>query len=121
MTSRSTCEAEILAAKLCAQEGLFVMTILEEIGLSPELHLSVDSVSALKVMESELQEAIREHRLRVFYVSGELNVADVLTKALPHEWFEHLADVLGVRGPNASSTACQRKLQLHEQWINAIA
>ena len=93
---------------------------LEEIGLHAELHLFTDSASALKVTarrgagrmrhlkvrELWLQEAVREHRLKVFYVPGQSKVADVLTKALPRERFEHLADVLGVRGP--SSIARQR-------------
>ena len=45
-------------------------------------------------------------------------MADVLTKALPRERFEHLADVLGVCGPN--NTARQRENRSGKQWISAI-
>jgi hypothetical protein len=72
----------------------------------------------LRVKELWLQEAVRECRLKVFYVPGQSNVADLLTKALPRERFEHLADVLGVRGPD--STARQRGSQAPIQMIGAI-
>jgi hypothetical protein len=63
----------------------------------------------LRAKELWLQEAVREHRLKVFYVPGQVNLADVFTKALPRERFEYLTDVLGVRGPG--STARQRGKQ----------
>ena len=130
--SQSSCEAELLAANLCAREGLFVATILEEIGLRSELHVFTDSASALKVTarrgagrmrhlrvkELWLQEAVRERRLKVFYVPGQSNVADVLIKALPRERFEHLAEVLGMRGPG--HTTHQRECQSGKQWISAV-
>jgi hypothetical protein len=113
--SQSSCEAELLAANLTAREGLFVKSIIEEIGIRPELHLFTDSASALKVTarrgagrmrhlhvkELWIQEAVRDHRLKVFYVPGQANIADVLTKPLPRERFEHLTDILGVRGPSS--------------------
>jgi hypothetical protein len=109
-----------------------VTTILEEVGLHPVLHLFTDSASALKVTarrgagrmrhlrvkELWLQEAVRECRLKVFYVPGQSNVADVLTKALPRERLEHLTDVLGVCGPD--STARQRASQAPIQMVGAI-
>jgi hypothetical protein len=115
--SQSSCESELLAANLAAREGLFVTTILEEVGLHPELHLFTDSASALKVTarrgagrmrhlrvkELWLQEAVREHRLKVFYVPGQMNVADAFTKALPRERFEYLTNVLGVRDPDSTA------------------
>ena len=102
-------QCELLAADLCAKEGFFVASILEEIGLCPEVHLLTDYGETLDfkcqpgARELWIQEAVREHRLQVFYVPGQINVADALTKALPRERFEQLMNVLGVRG--SSSTA----------------
>ena len=98
-------DAKLLAADLCAREGFFVASILEEVGLRPEVHLLTDRAGTLEstmcqpgVRELWIQEAVREHRLEVFYVPGQINVADALTKALPRERFEQLMSVLGVRG-----------------------
>ena len=103
--SQSSSDAKLLAADLCAREGFFVASILEEVGLRPEVHLLTDRAGTLEstmcqpgVRELWIQEAVREHRLEVFYVPGQINVADALTKALPRERFEQLMSVLGVRG-----------------------
>ena len=86
----------------------FVASILEEVGLRPEVHLLTDRAGTLEstmcqpgVRELWNQEAVREHRLEVFYVPGQINVADALTKALPRERFEQLMSVLGVRGSSS--------------------
>ena len=104
-------EAEFVAANLCAREGLFVTTILEEIDLQSELYLFTDSASTFgsrarlgaeqaqdpEVRARYLLDELRERRLEVFPVPGPQNVADVFVRAVPRERFERLVDVLGVR------------------------
>ena len=116
MISQSNHEVEFVMANLCAREGLFVMSILEEIGLYPSYTCSrtapmysegqrvfVQNRRTIPKKEFWFPEMVRDYGLSVISVPDQLNVADVFVKALPRERFEQCMNVLGMRG--SSSTA----------------
>ena len=122
--ARSEHEADLRAANLCAEEGLFVMSILEEIGLYPSYTCSrttavrtetIDATTRTTFLREQcaeaqerrtipkkqfwLSELAREQRPEVLSMPNQLNVADVFVRALPQERFEWCMNVLGIRDP----------------------
>ena len=53
-------------------------------------------VRHLAIKELWLQEEVKQKRLKITYVSTDLNVSDMFTKSLPKPRFEALRDRLGV-------------------------
>ena len=101
--AQSTCEAELVAMNAVACELMGLKSLCEELGLQPETMLGSDSSSAvaltsrvgpgrLRHIETRklwLQQQVEKKAIAITHVSGEQNVADLLTKALPgprHRW-----------------------------------
>lgn len=102
--SRSTTEAEYIAASTAAQEIMWLRTILKELQVisSEPTNLFVDNQSAIRLMKNSehhkltkhidikyhyIRECVENHNIVVKYVSSEKQLADFLTKALTREKF----------------------------------
>ena len=108
--AQSSCEAEILASNAGAVEGMFVVNLLEEIGISTVLELCTDSSSGLMTLcrrgpgrmrhlrtkELWLQEEIRQGNVRIQKIASLENYADLFTKLLGGKEFRRQAMRLGL-------------------------
>ena len=108
--AQSSCEAEILASNAGAVEGLFVVHLLEEIGISTTLELYTDSSSGLATLcrrgpgrmrhlhakDLWLQEEIRQNNLQIHKIASLENFADLFTKQLTGKEFRRQALRLGL-------------------------
>ena len=106
----STCEAELAATAVGAQEGLFVQSFLKELKCDLPLKLYTDSSSAqavtmrrglgrpkhLGTRRTWLQDACREKRMEARKVDGLSNVADLMTKAVNNTRLAVLTDPVGL-------------------------
>ena len=97
MIALCTAEAELMGLNTAAAESIFVRNILEDMGfVDVPIHIYGDSSAALGAINREgagkmkhihvrqlwLQQMLREKRLKVFKISTEENVADLMTKHL---------------------------------------
>ena len=94
--SLSSAEAELYAAVHCASEALGVQSILKDLGKDAAVGFGMDASAALALINREglgkarhvetqwlwIQKAVREGRLQVSKIHGELNPADLMTKPL---------------------------------------
>lgn len=106
----SSCESELLAVCLGAQEALLVANLFKELELSPQVNIHSDSRSALDWLNKKgvgrlkhielrqmwVQEAVMQERLRMIFVQGADNPADLLTKVLPGPRLRRLAQQVGM-------------------------
>ena len=106
----SSCESELLAMCLGAQEGFLVVSLMEELGLKPEMTLHSDSQAAIdwlgkkgmgrlkhiELRQMWIQEAVRSGRMKVQFERGSDNVADLLTKVMPGLRMRNLAKKFGI-------------------------
>ena len=107
----STCEAELVAASMCAASVCYLRLLLEEIGYEQRepTRIFVDNVAAKFVSCDPVQSAALKHVKRrqffsremqelgevsVVWIASKLNVADAFTKCLPHSHFEFLISAL---------------------------
>ncbi len=110
MVTLSTCESELVAMGVAAQEGRFVANLLGEMGISVRLKLYSDSSAAravvarrgvgrlkhLEVRQLWLQDAMRNDELTVSSIPSAENTADLFTKAFPRVRHEALAQAIGL-------------------------
>ena len=110
----SSCESELLAVGVGAQEGKHVQSILQELGIVTKLKIYCDSSSArqligrrgvgrlkhMEVREFWLQDEARAGRLEIRAVSSLNNLADLLTKAFARARFESLCELIGLQYDN---------------------
>ncbi|CAI7829835.1 unnamed protein product [Closterium sp. NIES-53] len=112
-TSPSSCEAEIYAGAIAAQELrwlTYLLTILGEQPRSPPV-LYVDNKAMIALCQEHRQEHITKHialryflarelqqggQLRLAYVATRASIADVFTKALPPYDHQRFSTVLGL-------------------------
>jgi hypothetical protein len=108
----STCEAELYAGTAAAQEALWLMQLLEELGVPRQLPvLWCDNESTLALTKDPMYSARCKHIAARYFFIRELtergllvpqhiasrdNVADVFTKALPICDHERHSDALGL-------------------------
>ena len=110
VVTQSSCEAELIALTSGATEAKLIQSVLEELGMKVKIRIQSDSSSAvmvtakrglgllrhIQVRQLWLQEETRAGRITVEHVTGETNVADLLTKALPTARFYYLAELMGM-------------------------
>ena len=107
----STCEAEYVAMYKCRQDILFIRNVLKSIGVIVEQksRLFCDNRAALIIAEANvnhdrtkhidikyhaIRDDIRKEIIKVEWISSELNIADIFTKALPVDRYKKLRDKL---------------------------
>ena len=107
----STAEAELYAAVRAAADALGMQSLCRDIGIQAEVDLYLDSSSALaltnraglgrakhvEVQNLWLQDAVRAGRLKTHKVWGEVNPADLGTKALDRPRINAMMTLLGYR------------------------
>jgi hypothetical protein len=110
----STMEAEYMSSADCARQAVWLRLWLEDIGLglgSDPLPILNDNNGAIALAKNPvnherskhigmrhhfLREKIEEKVISLEHVRSAENLADLLTKGLPRETFDHLRDGLGV-------------------------
>ncbi|GKV20591.1 hypothetical protein SLEP1_g30690 [Rubroshorea leprosula] len=111
--AQSTAEAEYLAAGVAANHAIWLRMVLEELGfdLIEPCVLKVDNMSTIAIAQNPVQHGRTKHIKIKYHViknyvqdkeivlqhcDSEIQVADILTKALPRQKFEEFRDMLGV-------------------------
>ncbi|GKA23814.1 zinc finger, CCHC-type containing protein [Tanacetum coccineum] len=110
----SSCESEFMAATGAACQALWLKRLLSELtGWEEEkITLKVDNISAIALVRNPvfhgrskhidiryhfIRECVENGHINVKHVSGELQRADILTKALPRLKFMTMRQMLGVQ------------------------
>ncbi|GKE34099.1 zinc finger, CCHC-type containing protein [Tanacetum coccineum] len=110
----SSCESEFMAATGAACQALWLKRLLSELTGWEEkrITLKVDNVSAIALVRNPvfhgrskhidiryhfIRECVENGHINVEHVSGELQRADILTKALPRLKFVTMRQMLGVQ------------------------
>ncbi|KAM0018090.1 putative RNA-directed DNA polymerase [Helianthus debilis subsp. tardiflorus] len=110
----SSCESEFMAATAAACQALWLKRLLSEItGWKEEkITLRVDNVSAIALMKNPvfhgrskhidtryhfIRECVENEDITVEHISGELQRADILTKALARIKFATMRELLGIQ------------------------
>ncbi|GJX94105.1 ribonuclease H-like domain, reverse transcriptase, RNA-dependent DNA polymerase [Tanacetum coccineum] len=110
----SSCESEFMAATGAACQALWLKRLLNELTGWEEkrITLKVDNVSAIALVRNPvfhgrskhidiryhfIRECVENGHINVEHVSGELQRADILTKALPRLKFVTMRQMLGVQ------------------------
>ncbi|GJS39366.1 hypothetical protein Tco_0564409 [Tanacetum coccineum] len=110
----SSCESEFMAATGAACQALWLKRLLSELTSWEEkrITLKVDNISAIALVRNPIfhrrskhidiryhfiRECVENGHINVEHVSGELQRADILTKALPRLKFVTMRQMLGVQ------------------------
>ncbi|GJP83973.1 hypothetical protein CLOP_g14071 [Closterium sp. NIES-67] len=117
----SSCEAELYAATMAAQEARWLSFLLEELGApqrcptiwcdnASTIHLTKDAVFHGRSKHIELRhyfirELVQGGHLRLGKIDSAANLADIFTKALPHAAHSSLLRLLGLAPPVPSSAS----------------
>ena len=116
----SSCEAEFMAATSAACQGIWLRGLLSEItGMEEKVVvLFVDNKSAIALMKNPvfhgrskhintryhfIRECVERGQVQVEFVRGDLQRADILTKALARIKFKEMQELLGVEDLPISS------------------
>ncbi|GJP65650.1 hypothetical protein CLOP_g22518 [Closterium sp. NIES-67] len=118
----SSCEAELYAATMAAQEARWLSFLLEELGApqrcptiwcdnASTIHLTKDAVFHGRSKHIELRhyfirELVQGGHLQLGKIDSAANLADIFTKALPHAAHSSLLRLLGLAPPVPSSASC---------------
>lgn len=130
VVAQSTCEAELMAINTGATEAKLVQSVLQELGVQATVRVESDSSSAVmvtarrglgrrrhvRVRQLWLQEGTRAGRIVVEHISGDSNVADLLTKALPTARFRTLVEQIGMRFEEDEMTMIEKKKWNELRW-----
>ncbi|KAK9073768.1 hypothetical protein SSX86_006362 [Deinandra increscens subsp. villosa] len=110
----SSCESEFIAATAAAQQALWLQRLVAELtGWKEEkITLLVDNISAIALMKNPvfhgrskhidtryhfIRECVENNQINVEHVSGEIQRADILTKAMARVKFITMRELLGVQ------------------------
>ncbi|GKE35761.1 ribonuclease H-like domain, reverse transcriptase, RNA-dependent DNA polymerase [Tanacetum coccineum] len=110
----SSCKSEFMAATGAACQALWLKRLLSELTGWEEkrITLKVDNISAIALVRNPvfhgrskhidiryhfIRECVENGHINVEHVSGELQIADILTKALPRLKFVTMRQMLGVQ------------------------
>ncbi|GKU97469.1 hypothetical protein SLEP1_g10613 [Rubroshorea leprosula] len=113
IVAQSTAEAEYLAVGAAANHVVWLRMVLEELGFDQiePCVLKVDNMSAIAIAQNPVQHGktkhikikyhvirnyVRDKEIILQHCDSEVQVADILTKALPRQKFEKFKDMLGV-------------------------
>jgi len=109
----SSCEAEYISGSYAACQAVWLEELLKEIKIRVKtpLQLKIDNVSAINLAKNLVShgrskqievrfhfliDLVNKERIEVVYCNTELQLADILTKALKNERFEDLRRQIGV-------------------------
>lgn len=109
----STCEAEYISACFAACQGIWLSSLLEELraGIGTQIDLLVDNKSAIDLAKNPVSHGRSKHietkfhylrqqveagKIKLVYCKTDLQLADVLTKALKIEKFKEMRKLIGV-------------------------
>ena len=129
-TAQSTCEAELMAINTGASEAKLVQSVLQELGVQAAVRVESVLSSAVmvtarrgfgrlrhvRVRQLWLQEETRAGRIVVEHISGDSNVADLQTKALPTALFRTLVEQMGVCFEKNEMAMIERKKWNELRW-----
>ncbi|KAD7476886.1 hypothetical protein E3N88_00022 [Mikania micrantha] len=110
----SSCESKFMAATLAACQAVWLHGLLAEITgrIEEVIVIRVDNKSAIDLMKNPvfhgrskhidrryhfIRECMEKNQIKVEFISGDQQPADILTKALPKVKFAEMREVLGVR------------------------
>ncbi|KAD0566083.1 hypothetical protein E3N88_44065 [Mikania micrantha] len=110
----SSCEAEFMVASTAACQAIWLRGLLAEITGKAEVQVEilVDNKSAIALIKIPvfhgrskhidtryhfIRESVEKEKIRIEYVCGEEQRADILTKALPRLKFEEMKSKLGLK------------------------
>ena len=131
VTAQSSGESEFYALILGATGALGLQSTLADLGIKAKILLRTDSTAAkamcfrlgpgahLKHVETRffmLQQVMASRLLDVEKVDGELNVSDLLTKAVTPKTFKRLMPMTGMRTMEATSVGALREDVLPITW-----
>ena len=119
-----------MAINTGATEAKLVQSVLQELGVQATVRVESDSSSAVmvtarrglgrlrhvRVRQLWLQEETRAGRIVVDDISGESNVADLLTKAPPTARFRTLVEQIGMRFEEDEMTMIEKKKWNELRW-----
>ena len=117
MVAQSTAEAEYVSISATANQAIWLRKLLTDLGMKQSLptELFCDNKSAIAIAENPVQhgrtkhinvkyhsirEAERNKEVKVLHCSSELQIADMMTKALPRIRLEFLKLKLGMSKQN---------------------
>ncbi|GAU45509.1 hypothetical protein TSUD_129550 [Trifolium subterraneum] len=89
----SSCEAEYIAASMCATQAIWLKNLIEEIagkGMDSVI-LKIDNISAINLAKNPISHGRSKH-----IEMSEVQLADILTKSVQNEVFKRLRDLMGV-------------------------
>ena len=126
VVSLSSAEAELLAMSLCAQETLFVVHLLSEMGQVLKPTILSDSSAALLVAARRGPGRMKHIMLRALFVQDMMrqelatfakvhtseNVADVLTKQMTLQQLTYFRERLGIVEDHSTPTPMQTALPM---------
>ncbi|CAI7809267.1 unnamed protein product [Closterium sp. NIES-54] len=114
----SSCEAELYAATMAAQEARWLTFLLEELGApqrcptiwcdnASTIHLTKDAVfhgcsKHIELRHLFIRDLVQAGHLRLDKIDSATNLADIFTKALPHAAHSSLLHLLGLTPPKSS-------------------
>lgn len=118
VVAQSTAEAEYVAAAAAANQAIWLRKILKDLGVEQHeaTEIRCDNKSAISIAENPVQhgktkhinvkfhsirEAEKNKEVKLVYCSSEVQIADILTKALPKARFHKLRSMLGVSSKNS--------------------
>lgn len=113
IVAQSTAEAEYVAGAAAANQAIWLRKILLDLGAEQleATEIYCDSKSAIAIAQNPVQhgktkhiqvkfhvirEAVKNHEIKLIHCCSDLQVADILTKALPKARFERLRELIGV-------------------------
>lgn len=114
MVTLSSCEAEYIASSYAACQASWLDSLLQEIRVQIRrpLQLCIDNKSAINLAKNPVSHGRSKHietrfhflidqvlnsdKLKLVFCNSEVQVADILTKALKIERFKELRSMLGV-------------------------
>ncbi|KAI3824783.1 hypothetical protein L1987_06254 [Smallanthus sonchifolius] len=109
----SSCEAEFMAATAAACQSLWLRNLVSDLTgeKAQQVTLLVDNISAIALMKNPvfhgrskhidtkyhfIRECVEQGQIHVQHVSGELQKADILAKALPRVKFREMRALMGI-------------------------
>ena len=131
VVAQSTCEAELLALNTGAAEAKLIQSVLAEMNVNATTKVCSDSSSAVLVTTKRglgrmrhmhvrqlwLQDEVKEGRINIEHLPGEVNVADLLTKPLPTARFEMLMANLGMELESDKEEALVAPIERYDGMI----